>query len=105
MAERDQAPTHQHNPARAIGNDHGHHLPGGDVIACGQDIEIVADLESRVEGFSRLKREAPHIRSRRGDELTAYVKPSQPPQTYGARRMSIAGEVQASIPVIVNALP
>jgi hypothetical protein len=50
-----QAPAHEHDLAEAGGHDHRHHLAGRDVIAGHQRIETIADVETIIEGFDRLK--------------------------------------------------
>ena len=51
---RNEFSTHAYDAARAVGNDHRHHLAGDDVIAGDQRIDMGAELKSAVEGFSGL---------------------------------------------------
>jgi hypothetical protein len=55
---RNQAPAHQYNLVRAVGNNDWPHLPGSDVVAGHQAVEAVDDLEPFVKFFSGLKGKA-----------------------------------------------
>jgi hypothetical protein len=84
-----EAPAYEHDLFGALGDDHRHHLPGGDIITRDYGIETSADLEWLVEGFSRLEGET----SANGNVLYAMYRVgrprSAPPLRASARGLGI----------------